>query len=319
MPIIVENKLINLNSAYATKLNGTFNSDVLFNFKGILTEEDDIVSSNICIMNAQIPVSFYTIAETFDIVFYVGVSAIGNSTIPAGNYNFNSLKQIIDANILTLGINLTFTINRANGKVSFTQSTPTNLSFIKFEASTIAIGLKYARLLGYNTQTIAPVANQWLAPNPLNLLGVKKLNIRSQKLQISSFNSTTNNLGITLSTIPVDVAAFSMISYTNQTDLNKSNLQIKIIDQIDISITDENNELINFNNLDWNITLVLENIRLIAEKPPTFRELTTDIKPFEADPNAPSLNEAEPSGSAPPSLLNENVINDVKDLELLNA
>lgn len=295
MPLLIENKLITLNSANATKLNSTYNSDVLFNFKGILTNEDDIVSSNICVMNAQIPVSFYTIAETFDIVFYVGVSAIGNSTIPPGNYNFNSLKQIIDADILTLGINLTFTINRANGKVSFTQSSPTNLSLIVFEASTVAIGLKYARLLGYNTRTIVPVANQWLAPNPLNLLGVKKLLIKSQKLQISSFSSATNNLAITLSTIPVDVPAFSMISYTNQTDLNKNNLQIKIIDQIDISITDENNELINFNNLDWSITLVLENIRLIPEKVPSFSNL---------------LNQ---------QIINEEPTKDMKDLELLNS
>jgi hypothetical protein len=307
MPLLIENKLITLNSANATKLNSTYNSDMLFNFRGILKDEDDIVSSNICIMNAQIPVSFYTIPENFDIVFYVGVSAIGNTTIPAGNYNFNSIKKIIDEDILTLGINLTFTINRANGKVCFTQTAPTNLSVILFQAPNNT-ALKYAKIFGYESVIIPPISNQWLAPNPLNLLGVKKLYIRSQKLQISSFNSATNNLGITLATIPCDVPAFSMISYTNQTDLNKSNLQIKVIDQIDISISDENNELINFNNLDWNITLVLENIRLIPEPPPTFRELTTEVKPFESEP---LLNEKQ--------ILNENAINDIKDLELLNA
>lgn len=311
MPIIVENKLINLNSSYATKLNGTFNSDVIFNFKGILTDEDDIVSSNICIMNAQIPVSFYTISEDFDILYYdSSFNLIGNSTIFAGNYNFNGIKKIIDADTLSLGINLTFNIDRANGKVNFTQTAPTNLSFIVFEGSTVAYGLKSARLFGYNTRTIAPIANQWLAPNPLNLLGVKKLYIRSQRLQISSFNSATNNLGITLSTIPVDVPAFSMISYTNSTDLNKTNLQIKTIDQIDISITDEDNELINFNNLNWNITLVLENIRLIPEPPPTFRQLTTEAKPFETNPSV-HLNEKQ--------IINEEPINDIKDLELLSA
>ena len=305
MPLLIENKLITLNSTYATKLNGTYKSDVLFNFKGILTEEDDIVSSNICIMNAQIPVSFYTIAEDFDIVYVVGINPIGNTTIHAGNYNFNSLKQIIEADTISLGINLTFNINRSNGKVFFEQTAPTNLSLIVFEGLLSGLtGIKYAKIFGYDTRTIAPVGNQWLAPNPLNLLGVKKLYIRSQKLQIASFNSATNNLGITLSTIPVDVPAFSMISYTNQTDLNKTNLQTKIIDQIDISITDEDTELINFNNLDWNITLVLENIRLIPEKPPTFRQLTTEVKPFETKVN---------------EIVKEEPINDIKDLELLTA
>jgi hypothetical protein len=274
MPLLIENKLITLNSVNATKLNSTYNSDVLFNFKGILTNEDDIISSNICVMNAQIPVSFYTIAEDFDIVYVVGINPIGNTTIRAGNYNFNTLKQIIEADTLSLGINLTFNIDRYSGKVNFTQTAPTNLSLIVFEGLLSGLtGIKYAKLFGYDARTIAPVGNQWLAPNPLNLLGVKKLLIKSQKLQISSFSSATNNLAITLTTIPVDVPAFSMISYYNTTDLNKTNLQIKIIDQIDISITDENNELINFNNLDWTITLVLENIRLIPEKIPSFNQL----------------------------------------------
>ena len=287
-----------MNSTYATKLNGTKNSDVLFNFKGILTDENDIISSNICIMNAQIPVSFYTIAEDFDILYYdISLNLIGNTTIFKGNYNFNGIKKIIDADTLTLGLLLTFNIDRATGKVFFEQTAPTNLSFIVFEATTVPIGLKYAKIFGYNTRTIAPVANKWIAPNPINLLGVKKVNIRSQKLQISSFNSATNNLGITIATIPVDQPAFSMISYVNQTDLNKTNLQTKTIDQIDISITDEDFNLIDFNNIEWNITLVLENIRMIPNKPPSFNQILA---------NQPADKPLEP-------------IQDVKDLELLNA
>lgn len=276
MPLLIENKLITLNSVNATKLNSTYNSNVLFNFRGILTDEEDIMTSNICIMNAQIPVSFYTIAEDFDIVYVVGIDSIGNTTIQAGNYNFNTLKQIIEADTLSLGINLTFNINRSNGKVFFEQTAPTNLSLIVFEGIISGLtGIKYAKLFGYNTRTIAPVSNQWLAPNPINLLGVKKLLIKSQKLQISSFSSQSNSLAITLATIPVDVPAFSMISYYNTTDLNKSVLSVKTIDQIDISISDENDELINFNNLDWTITLVLENIRLIPDKIPSFNQLLT--------------------------------------------
>lgn len=302
MPIINENKLITLNSANATKYNGTFNSNVLFNFRGVLIDEEDIMTSNICIMNAQIPVSFYTIAEDFDILYYdASFNLIGNSTIFAGNYNFNSIKKIIDADTITLGINLTFNIDRSNGKVNFTQIAPTNLSFIVFESSTVAIGLKYARLFGYNTRTIAPVTNQWLAPNPINLLGVKKLLIKSQKLQISSFSSATNNLAITLATIPVDVPAFSMISYYNRSDLNKSVLSVKTIDQIDISISDENDELINFNNLDWTITLVLENIRIIPDKIPSFNQLL-----MKSEEPTKDMKDLEPT-------------KDIKDLELLTA
>ena len=58
-------------------------------------------------------------------------------------------------------------------------------------------------------------------------------------------------------TIPVDVSPFSMISYNSQSDVNKNLLNVRTINEIDILIYDEDNNLVNFNNLDWNITLVI--------------------------------------------------------------
>ena len=48
-----------------------------------------------------------------------------------------------------------------------------------------------------------------------------------------------------------------MISYNSQSDVNKNLLNTRTINEIDIMIYDENNNLINFNNLDWNITLII--------------------------------------------------------------
>lgn len=297
MPVIVENKLITLNSLYSIKQNGTLNSSVLFNFKGILVEEDDIVSSNICVMNAQIPVSFYVITATSYITTYAGVTQTGVAVIQPGNYNFNALKVIIDSQFATQNIYVEFLLDKATGKVSLHQFSGTTQTLVTFVPPSIGVLLGWGGLGPYTI-----TGSYWLAPYPMNLLGVKKLNIQSQKLQISSFTSTTGNLGVILCTIPVDVPAYSMINYTNQTDLNKSALQTKVIDQIDISITDEANNLIDFHNIDWSITLVLENIRHLPERfTPGFRELTTPIKP----PDTKIL-ETEP-------------INDVKELELLSS
>ena len=57
-----------------------------------------------------------------------------------------------------------------------------------------------------------------------------------------------------------------MISYVNMNDLNKNILRGQIIDSIDIRITDEENNDIDFNNIDWNITLCLSNERIDKEK-----------------------------------------------------
>ena len=48
-----------------------------------------------------------------------------------------------------------------------------------------------------------------------------------------------------------------MISYTSQSDVNKNILNVRTINEIDIHILVEDNNLVNFNNRDWNMTLVI--------------------------------------------------------------
>lgn len=93
-------------------------------------------------------------------------------------------------------------------------------------------------------------------PYPLSLLGIKKLQIRSNALDISSFDSQTGTATNTLATISVNQAYFGLISYV-PTYETKYLLSTDQLDGIDISITDENNQLINFNGQDWAITFLL--------------------------------------------------------------
>ena len=93
----VENRLITLNSADGIRRNTTSLSDMLFNFQNVLNDEDDIVSSNICVMNAQFPVSFYTINSTNNIFsMSTNVNLSNTFTIPVGNYNANNYHDVYD-------------------------------------------------------------------------------------------------------------------------------------------------------------------------------------------------------------------------------
>jgi len=306
---ITEHKLITLNTRYANKINRTFNSNVLFNFTGILTEEEDIISSNICIMNAQIPVSFYTINETNN-YFQLKISvSYEDIFIPFGNYNANTLITAINtqwaATISGAGHPLTITLNNVNGKLTFAYSSTLFINF-PLNITTSQTNFSY-RILGFDANT-SYSGLSINAPYPLNLLGVNRLAIRSNKLAISSYNSVSLNLGITLSTIPVNTSAFGLIDYTNQTDLNKALLRVNIINEIDINIVDEDNNLINFNNIDWTITLVLENIRVIPIRfTNTFKSLTQNIEMIKKENEDLTKEEKKETNK------------DLEDLELLNA
>ena len=92
---------------------------------------------------------------------------------------------------------------------------------------------------------------------PLNLLGVKKISIKSNSLAITSYSSVNFSTSNTLTTIPVDQPAFNMISYVNQSDLNTNILQARTLNTIDITLVDENGNFLDFNNCDWSMTITL--------------------------------------------------------------
>ena len=253
----VENRLITINSANGIRRNTTSLSDMLFNFQNVLSDDDDIISSNVCVMNAQFPVSFYTINSTnnkFSMSTNVNISQ--TFTIPVGNYNANTLIIAMN-NLVTAGLFLLkFSFSSLTGKITITATSASGISTITFGSYTFStfwkiVGLSATSITGSSLITF---------PYPLNLLGVKKLIIKSQLLGITSFDSGTNQ-SVILTTIPNNNAPFTMISYENRSNLNKAIIRVRKIDSIDIIIEDEDGIKIDFNNTNWTITLVLENIR----------------------------------------------------------
>ena len=56
-----DNRIITLNSQDGDKLNGTYLSNINFNFSGLLSDDNNIIRTYITVLNAQFPVSFYII------------------------------------------------------------------------------------------------------------------------------------------------------------------------------------------------------------------------------------------------------------------
>jgi hypothetical protein len=168
--------------------------------------------------------------------------------ISNGNYNANTLITELTTKITASGLNMEITINKSNGILTFTST-----GFVNFYFGSTSTILD---VLGTDSSKIAS-SNIYTCSYPLNLFGVKKLLIRSERLAIQAVSSVDYASTNVLVTIPVDVPPFSMISYNSQSESNKNLLNIRSINQIDIQIYDENDNLIDFNNLDWTISLVI--------------------------------------------------------------
>jgi hypothetical protein len=242
------NKLVILNSKFGIQQNGTYKSDLLFNFRNLLQDEENIIKSEILVVNAQFPASFYCVNEYNNTLilnrFFNPPLSI---TIEKGNYNANTLITELKAKFLLGGVIISsIVINRATGKLVFTMETVIDYSFSG----------SFIDILGTRTDVFSS-GLVYSCIYPLNLLGIQKLSIQSEKLSIQSVSSYDFSLSNTLLTIPVDVSPFSLLNYISQSDSNKNLLNVRSINEIDIQIYDENENLVNFNNLDWTITLII--------------------------------------------------------------
>jgi len=205
--IYTENKLITLNSKYGIQQNGTFKSNVLFNFKNLLSDEEHILKSYITVLNGQIPVSFYVITSSNNkLVLQTGVTT--TITITNGNYSANTLIIELQTKFLTAGITFTsIQFNKINGILSFISNGFTNYYFTSDSTLLNVLG---------TTSSIISVSTVYTCPYPLNLLGVRKFSIKSERLAIHSVSSIDFSFSNTLVTIPCDVPPYSLISYTSQ-------------------------------------------------------------------------------------------------------
>ena len=262
-----DNLIITLNSKNATLMNSTLKSSVNFNFISILKEEDDIIRSYISVVNAQIPMSYYLITSTNNKLSYNTQSPIfiQDLYVPVGNYNSYTLCEKLTSLFLANGITIVITVSSVNGLINFAQSSSIFLIYPYQISPGTLIFSSIAPIIGLTNTTI--YSGTSITGNyPVNLLGTKRIKIKSNVLAINSLSSINLSYNTTIATIPVDNSYFSIISYENQNGLNKNIIKVTTIENLDIQLTDDDDNLIDFNNFDWTITLCISIERKEKEK-----------------------------------------------------
>ena len=241
-----ETMLINLNAGNALKNNGSFLSDVYFNFKNVIQDVDNLLEVEISVANAQIPYSFYNI-NVYNNVLNIDYNGTPYTlTLTRGNYNATNLITEINTQLINAGITgVIITISSITGTLSI--SSGGTLIFL-------SLGSTIYQVLGLETGTnyTAP----FIAPYPLNLLGTLRLRICSYELITYNLDSTSMTTLNVLATIPIESSTFGVILYDNISNI-KTRLNNTQLDGFDILILDDNNNPVNFNGVSWCISLLI--------------------------------------------------------------
>lgn len=227
---------INLSSSASLTVTNA-NSQLLFSTPYLIPKNDTILYTKVSVANAQIPVSFYIINANNNFLS----TSLGNYSFTNGNYN--ALTFITMAKTI-LGANWNIIFNQATGKFTMTHAIS---EFSIYFASTCY------KILGYKTGVnYTSISRSLTCPIPCNFLGATKINIFSKTLQTQ--NLDISNRGNFLATIPVNSNIYGLIQYNNLSN-DGFILKNQGVDSIDISITDEDNKLIDFNGIDLTLTL----------------------------------------------------------------
>ena len=224
----------------------------------MIKNEKDIIHRQVQLLNAQIPYSFYVINYTNNLFRFTTVPiapTILTATVPVGNYTANSListlKGVIDAAIGDTSS--VIAIDSISGKMTFAYQ----YQWTIYNNFTYSIG----NVLGLEPNSIntgIPLAMSIVyASYPLNLLGIKILQVRSANLIMNNVSSVHGGQTTLLQSIPVSAVPFGMIDFTDKGQ-NLITVYNDFLDDLDIDIVDgESGEYINFNNQDWCITLAI--------------------------------------------------------------
>jgi hypothetical protein len=257
MSNVIEERLITLSTTSDICIfnNGTFKSDVDFNFKSVLKDEKDILKASISVISAQIPVSYYNINIYNNILKVVNSSVTYTITLTTGNYTSTTLQTLLSTLFIAQGLNnFLFAYSTTSGKLTITNTT----SFSILHTGSTCLGV-----LGFESESdtlssLNAITGLYtvIGTYPLNLLGTLRVRVLSTKLLTFNLDSSISGGVSLLASIPVEAPPYSVILYDNFTKASTELKSLKI-NSIDIQLVDDLGNLLQLNNIDWSITLAI--------------------------------------------------------------
>ena len=204
------------------------------------TKDEEI---HVSLISCEIPHSFYCIST--DLKNNTIVYDSSTFTFPNQNYDINELLRILNEDDL---FPFLVTHNMFTNKLTLKNNTDASHS--------INWGTSLAtRLLGFESGIVSVnVGDSITSDNIVDLATVHSIFIRSD---LASGNVQSTNFGNStiLQKISVDVNPFNVVYFNNQDHITTSIINKRVIDHISFRITDQNDNLLNFNKVNYEFAI----------------------------------------------------------------
>tara|TARA_R100000734_G_C3308024_1_gene98631 strand:- start:52 stop:1023 length:972 start_codon:yes stop_codon:yes gene_type:complete len=227
-----------------SNLNTNFEVDLLAPIA--ITPEEEL---HVFMSQAEIPYSFYCVSSDLNnnILKY---DVDGTLTFPNQNYTPDELIRVMNDDTTFSSIFNT-TYNRFTNKITITNNSGETKE-LNWTESTIN------KVLGFGSKTsddsLSAGASS-TSPDMVNLASVHSIMVHSSLSQANVLSTRSGNSTI-LQKISIDVNAYEII-YLNQDDFRTYSVSYQpVVDKISFRLTDQNNQLLNLNGINYEMSLI---------------------------------------------------------------
>ena len=256
--IKTKTQLFNISSK--NSINGSFKSQVNIQLPDLTFHQDHVQQIYLSVAHCEVPNSFYVVNYTNNSIVVNGITYI----IPVGNYNANNMITAILA-LLPAGFSIAY--NSITNKYTWSCT-----SAFTINASSPSSLINSVIGLG-SSNVVSTVISPFVATLPfvVNFIPLPRINFRSNYFKFNNY-SLSDGTGDIFLPLQNNAGQQSMINYENSVQ-NKFLVTDRNITNFTISVTNDSNQLINFNNVDWYMTLQIDIEYLEAPRTTNFSQL----------------------------------------------
>jgi len=260
---------IHCNSSHADAYGGdpTMKSWCYFLFREPIVNLPNAYQFLISLNDAEIPVSYYCINSTNNVFSFSYNNAMYQITLTQGNYSAYDVAAQLTSNNIATEDPLSFALSTIYDEKS-------NTMFFKFVSLVNGVGtypvVIFASttknsIFGFNGKTDIlgnsfPVQGSALTLQSnmcIDTAGTRCMFVKCLNVHTQAYDSMTKYSGNILARIPINQEPNGIVFWNNATAF-KSKCTLKSLSLLEIQIVDENNQLVNFNNIDWSLCIQID-------------------------------------------------------------
>ena len=222
--------------------NGSYKSDVTISLPDLHFNEKDITNVLFSVDHCEVCNSYYLINENNNDIVINNIKYC----VQFGNYNVNNFITSL-LSVIPSGFVITY--SSINNRLTFTYTT-------NFTINASNTNCTINNIIGLGDINLTSISNTLTLPYVVNFLPIARINFRSNFFKFNNFSTTDKSTDIFLS-LQNNAAPIAPIYYVNQTNTNFIINDLNIT-TININVTDDDNNLIDFNNVDWYMTFTIK-------------------------------------------------------------